>query len=575
MVEYSLDNDFNDSFKQYAFGVSIDSKNQLEEFAKILRSGTQMVEINIASMYGGEGASAEKIGKEERKAISDLANINKVELSVHAPWSLNLSGINPQSGELDPRYKDILRQEIDASLKFVDEISEGMNKKHMPTIFHASNDQFGNPDKENVIFAYDVLENKVVPILKGEIPGMTKQEFLSSSLYGKELEEIKSEEEKKLIENGIHEEKREYEVIDENGNKVIKTEPVLVISPEAGFELRKIQEKEKLAEQIANLDNYIFNIENFQLKSIPIQIQEALQKNDFETVDSLRQQMDSLSKNVEELKTKKAFLEKQMNLNIVPLQRFDEKVVELTAQGIKDAAMHSAFETKTQPMILIENPMNPHMSLSNPEELAKTIQLARELFVKEAMEKKGLSRSEAEALSKELIGINLDTGHLNTFKAYGFKDEDLVNMALKAKDYVKRYHLSDNMGYTDVHLPIGQGTTPTKQIYEEMKKAGIEVPAILEVFGGIGGMDVGIEKSYQYMAQNMNLPVFGSIPYTSLPQYASKPYSGLVGNYSEYSNLNLKNDFFSYGFSGIFPAMGAGYIEENKNRSQFSGVPTF
>ncbi len=574
MVEYSLENDFNDSFKQYAFGLSIDSKNQLEEFAKILRSGTQMVEINIASLYGGEGTSAERIGREERKAISDLANVNKVELSVHAPWSLNLSGINPQTGELDPRYKDILKQEIDASLKFVDEISAEMNKKHMPTIFHASNDQFGNPDKENVIFAYNVLNNKVIPIMKEEIPGMTKEEFLSN-IYGNELKNIKSEEQKRVILNGIKEEKREYETVDENGNKVVKLQPVLSISPEAAFELRKINEKQNLVEQISQLDSYIFNIENFQLKSLPNQIQDALSKNDFDTADRLRQQMESLSRNVEELKVKRDLLEKQASLNITPLEKYDQKAVELAAQGIKEVAMRSAFETKTQPMILIENPMNPHMSLSNPEDLAKAVKLARELFVKDAIEKKGLSKEEAEELSKELIGINLDTGHLNTFKAYGFKDEDLVNMAMKAKDYVKRYHLSDNMGYTDAHLPIGQGTTPTKKIYEEMKKAGIDVPAILEVFGGIGGIEVGAEKSYQYMSQTMNLPIYGSIPYTSLPQYASKPYSGLVGNYSAYSDLNLKNDFFSYGFSGIFPALGAGYIEGNKNKSQFSGAPMY
>ena len=572
MVEYSLDNDFNDSFKQYAFGVSIDSKNQLEEFARILRSGAQMVEINIASMYGGEGTSAEKIGREERKAISDLANINKVELSVHAPWSLNLSGIDPRTGEKSPIYDSILKQEIATSLNFVDDISQGMNAKHVPTIFHASNDQFGNPDKNTVIFGYDVLENKVLPITRGEIPGLRRDDFLSKELYGKEIEKIKDENVKKLVEEGIREEKRTFEVVTADGKKEVREEPVLVVSPEAQFELEKIRKREELAERMASLDNYIYNIKELQLKNLPAQIQDAINRADFVEAQNLMKTRDSLLKTVDELETQRRFIEKQAASGIDPIVRYDEKAADLAAEGIKRAAIYSAFETKTQPAILIENPMSPNMSLSNPQDLVRAIQKARELFVQEAVEKKGMSRSDAEELSKEIIGINLDTGHLNTFKANGFKNEDLVNMALKAKDYVKRYHLSDNMGATDAHLPLGQGTTPTKQIYEELKKAGVEVPAILEVFGGLGGLDMGASQSYQYMAENMNIPVYGSIPYTSVQQYVSRPYSGLAGNYSAYSNLNLKNDFLSYGFSGLFPAVGGGYMED-KNKTPFSGVP--
>ena len=78
MTEYELDSNFNDAFKQYSLGVSIDSKNQLDEFAKVLRSGAQMTEINIASMYQGEGGTpAARIGKEEREA-----SISRIKLSL-------------------------------------------------------------------------------------------------------------------------------------------------------------------------------------------------------------------------------------------------------------------------------------------------------------------------------------------------------------------------------------------------------------------------------------------------------------------------------------------------------------
>ena len=73
----------------------------------------------------------------------------------------------------------------------------------------------------------------------------------------------------------------------------------------------------------------------------------------------------------------------------------------------------------------------------------------------------------------------------------------------------------------------------------------------------------------------MNAPIYGAVPYTSIPTYAAHPYSSIVGDYSAYSNLGLKNDFLGYGgFSGLFPALGGGYMNEgDKNRQGFSGVP--
>ena len=106
MAEYMLNSRFNDPFNKVKLGVSISERNQLEEFSKVLRSGANMVEVDIASIYGlrGEqGGSAENIGKEERQIIGNLAKVNDVDLSVHAPWAINLSGIDPESRTKKPR----------------------------------------------------------------------------------------------------------------------------------------------------------------------------------------------------------------------------------------------------------------------------------------------------------------------------------------------------------------------------------------------------------------------------------------------------------------------------------------
>ena len=179
-------------------------------------------------------------------------------------------------------------------------------------------------------------------------------------------------------------------------------------------------------------------------------------------------------------------------------------------------------------------------------------------------------------MSEQLIGINLDIGHVNTFKSFKnekgeyYTDKDIVDMAMAAKDYLKRYHLNDNMGDIDAHLPLGEGNAPVKEIYEKLVKAGVEVPAIMEVFGGMGGIEAGAIESLQYMGA----PIYGNVPYVSMPSYLGQPYSSLVGDYSAYSNLGLKHDFFPYGgFSGISPVPGAGYMERDHGGNSFSGAP--
>ncbi len=90
----------------------------------------------------------------------------------------------------------------------------------------------------------------------------------------------------------------------------------------------------------------------------------------------------------------------------------------------------------------------------------------------------------------------------------------------------------------------------------------------MEVFGGLGGLEAGTVQSLQYMGA----PIYGNTPYVSLPSYLGQPYSSLIGDYSSYSNLGLKQDMFPYsGFSGISPG-GGGYMD-NKGNQTFSGVP--
>ncbi len=558
MTEYRLDNKFNDAFKQASLGVSIGENNQLAEFAKILRSGAQMVELDLASLYGftGQGTPAARITKKEREAIGNLARTTDSDLSVHAPWSINFSGINPKTGERNAEYMDLMKKEIAAAINFTDDVSKPMGRRNMPIIFHAASDNFGSPDPNMRFSVYDKEQDKAFTVGPYKIPNVTEREFLDRyTEIKKAYDKLEDEKERKKF--------------------IIQGEGGITLSPKATFAFLKDQEAMGYSQELASLDISQHNIE-LQKKQIADSLVDYSIRGTQKELNLIKMK-ELLDKEEQGIQNRRFLKEKQLANIDKRFTRFEEEAPVLAAEGIKDAAIMSA-KTSTKPMILVENTMTPDMSLSDPTDVRETIDKARELFVEAAMNDKTLrlSRSGAEDLSRKLIGVNLDVGHLNIFKSYvnpdtgkPYSDKDIVKMAEKLGDYVKRYHLNDNMGDIDAHLPLGEGTAPIKEIYETLKNAGVDAPAIMEVFGGVGGITAGMGPSFQYMSA----PLFDKTPYASLTAYAGNPYSSIVGDYSSYLNLGLRNDLFQYGgFSGIAPTFGAGYMD-NKGGGDFSGAP--
>ncbi|MGC8533251.1 MAG: sugar phosphate isomerase/epimerase family protein [Candidatus Parvarchaeum sp.] len=572
MTDYMLNSKFNDPFNKVQFGVSIGERNQLEEFAKVLRSGARMVEIDVASVYGlgGEqGNAADTIGKTEREAIANLAKTNDVDLSVHAPWAINFSGIDPQSGKKAEIYEHSVEREIGTALEFADDISKKMGRQNMPVIFHASADQFSDPDKSIVYSVYDQKDEKVIQVTKQEIDLGIDKNTVSNP-----------EERKRLAMQKFREMYGEnfYKNIFENKDKklgFVSDDGKVILSPEGSVEFQKKGILQQINQERASLNISLRNLE-YQEADILAKMSAAKSKsnqNEFEKAKKELENIQDMVKNLNQKYTELEIDEKSLSNRFIP---YDKKAPELAAEGIVKAAMFSYKNTESKPMILVENPMSPTMSLSDPKDTAEAVRIAREEFAKELHEKQHLSLREAEKISSDLIGINLDIGHINVFKSYinpktgqPYSDKDIVEMAKAAGDYLKRYHLNDNMGNKDSHLPLGQGNAPIKEVYDAMMEKGLDVPAIMEVFGGLGGLESGTIQSLQYMGA----PLYGNTPYVSLPSYLGQPYSSIVGDYSSYSNLGLKQDMFPYGgFSGIFPAAGGGYME-NKGNSSFSGTP--
>jgi sugar phosphate isomerase/epimerase len=559
MTEYQLGRKFNDAFKQTALGVSIGEQNQLAEFAKVLRSGAQMAEIDLASLYGftGNGTPATRMGKTEREAFGNLAKTNQADLSIHAPWSINPSGINPQSGERDMEYMALMKNEMKAAINFADDVSKSMGKHNMPIIFHAASDHFGNPDPKLRLIAYDNEADKIFPIKEQKLDNMTAEKF--RQLYGDDT----------------------YNRV-KIGLKPSEDGKGIILTPEAAFQFQKDQLRINMNQERVNLEINQRELEMQKFRLVN-ELAEASAGGDLARIDKLNKTKDAYDQMLKDLNVRKDRIDNGIEHINERLVRYDEKAPLLAAEGIKDAALMSARST-TKPMILVENTMTPEMSLSKPVDVAKAVEQARRLFVDAATkdEKLNLSKSDAEDLANQLIGVNLDVGHLNIFKSYGLDNRKIVSMLteqgklddktrVRLADYIKRYHLNDNMGDIDAHLPLGEGTTPIKEIYETLRNAGVEAPAIMEVFGGQGGIEAGMTQSLEYLGA----PIYGDVPFTSLPTYAANPYSSIIGDYSHYSNLGLRQDLFSYGgFTGLSPILGGGYMENTRGGGGgFSGAP--
>lgn len=345
MTEYTLNNKFNDPFNKVQFGVSIGERNQLEEFAKVLRSGAKMVEIDVASVYGlgGEqGNAADTLGKTEREAIANLAKTNDVDLSVHAPWAINFSGIEPQSKTKSEIYEHLVENEIGTALKFADDISKKMGRQNMPVIFHASSDQLSDPDKSLVYSIYDQTEGKVIPIQKQEIE------------LGIDKTKISDPEERKRLAlekfKDVYGENFYKEVFENKNNKklgFVSDDGKVILNPEGALEFYKRKTSQQLNQERASLNISLRNLE-YQKVDFLAKLNAARAQSNKKEIDAMTRALESIENMARDLTQKDQELEiaeKNLDSRFVP---YDKKAPELAAQGIVKAAMFSYNNTESK-----------------------------------------------------------------------------------------------------------------------------------------------------------------------------------------------------------------------------------
>lgn len=244
-------------------------------------------------------------------------------------------------------------------------------------------------------------------------------------------------------------------------------------------------------------------------------------------------------------------------------QRVEDFAIGKASETLTNVALHSYDKSKetgiAAPQISLEN-LYQGMGFSQGEDLAKMTQKTRDKFIVKLHKERNMSRSEATKIAEKMIGVTFDIGHLNISRKHGFSEADLVKEAEAVKEYINKVHLTDNFGFSDVHLPIGMGNVPVKALMKAIGKKGADAVKINEVGGWINAFKT---SPFPQLLQAAGSPIYGT---GSGPTWAQS--SGFQQSYSSGFGQMLPDThygLFGAGFSQL-PAELGGSVQGSRGR---------
>jgi len=524
-------------FGSYGLGASVSPMgSQLAKTNTSINWGVNNLELSMANNldYQNRGYLGQ-LGVPEREELVRLTNLNRVNLSIHAP-------IVDPAGYSEGVFSESARQnalrELRNSIDFADQIGTRSNVKNVPVVIHAAHDAIGNPmPQERLIYVKQET---------GQVQAANPMIVVPDQTYWDYIKKLGLKDKYHTPEDQKQKGKWDYETLSDGRLK---------ITPTGRLKMQNKLETIGLEHQRANADYWFDHFSGGNPNS---------------TNPNAGAYRDQLLHINAELRYIKGLSEnKDTNLQ-TPYVETEAFAVGRIADTISDLAVYAA-KKESQPMIAVENWV-PESVAGDPEQVGRIIKKAREEFVNKLtdpkIEKNPWRQSDAIKTAEKVIGINFDIGHANLWKKYTkwddaegkmveYTNEDVKKWANDVYPYLKHVHLTDNFGDMDAHLPIGWGNAPIKEVLNDLKKRGWSGRAILETFGvpaygpESGGMFGVAESLYQ----------------TGMPLIPGGPsWEKAAGSYFR----------SGYGFTGI-PQRGGTYWPDmgyqGPHASGFSGVP--
>ncbi|MCD6464646.1 hypothetical protein J7L02_03955 [Candidatus Woesearchaeota archaeon] len=534
-------------------GVSLNPfAHPIQALQEKIREGASRVEFGFfgAGKGNAQQFTPEAIGKTEREMLRNLAEINEVKSSTHATVATgSLAGFDGQRGEFSDEMRMQSLKEIAKAIDFAADATHGG-----PVVVHLQ--EFPRPITKLKGFRPFGLEGKekekeliiVADKEKGKIQAVRRD----IELYEPEMEKVYNPltgeyEERPKFKNGqLVMKKLTYDDV-----MKIEREKDPNVHPDVAFlkhyytskmkeleaeslryseEIKRVRErlekirkalkyyqelKQKLPPEKWNIFKKVAQTD--ELGVLPPEVKDPVEylKEKEKDYQSHLQHMEKYIEHYQEQleRMKSDIYDEKGNLKIVPVE---EVALEKTSDTIARAALIALEKTRQkkhlkQPLFIAPENIFPETYGSHPEELEKIILASRKKMV-EFLKQRGYSEAQAKELAKKHIKATLDVAHMNLWRKYfkppspNMKPEDVDKAfnkwfvkqveKLAEKGIVGHVHLSDNFGFDDEHLSLGQGTVPLKDLIKALKKSGVK-DMIVEV--GSFNPRTGLHDAWRFL----------------------------------------------------------------------------
>lgn len=563
--------------------------NQIKSVNERINMGAKAIEVSM--LFPDK---IESIPNQHLDELNKLRKLTGVDFTVHGPL-IDPTGIGSQEGEQkwDPLQRKFAEEKITSVVERAKRVMG--DKENVIVTIHASN---GLPEPETKIIQDGEPIVKGLGVIDprsgrfGTIPA-PPEDYLSGDKKGDpyaELRRINRESWLDSLSQISVELMRTHEIFDksEKGDEQNKKLKGLDIEEMKKTDLSP-QTKEdinvlgKNKEKLETNDAYARAVSRDAYQNLNKLFNQAYYSADEEDKKKLDEYKSKVGKIVKEYnndsgKVNPYELYETVKEGVKVLNDIKEPQI---LKPIKQFAIEQASETfsnvaintygkdgKNAPILSIENPP-AGSGINRAEDLKDLIEASRKKLADKLVDKKGLSKSEAEAESKKLIGATWDVGHINMIRKFGYGDKDLRKEAEKIAPFVKHIHLSDNFGLDHTEIPMGMGNVPMNAHLEELRKVHQDKLKQIKMVSETGNW----------------FEPFGTVPFVETLQAFGSPIYGM--NMSPYWNQSVARGPGNY-FSGYgttlpdqhFSMYGAGFSSlptelggQMSGRSRMSGNP--
>ncbi|MFH1455702.1 MAG: TIM barrel protein [archaeon] len=518
-------------------GISLGFGDAVRNALNASMAGATTVELSFTGAGKGDirqGGTPETYGKTKREDIRQLAKINDMQISTHASLAVTgLAGMDQQGRSFSQKQAQTNMTEIKKAIDFAADACGGgavvAHTGEFPTVIgrykefeesdsdeemmHLANKETGE------IMSFRVNQKLNVPKWQTNNQGKWIDAYGNSTTELHKRIPVVDEKSKKIIfeevswndiqekvkkmNQGLPKEEQmspaKYFFIQQQSGDLERTLPF------AHHHYQRVDQLQHQLKEFKKLQDDYSAMEQTMPKEHQDRIKRAFEREVFKDKDRLPKDMKASEFIKNKLKDMELDLQRESegyygySKQIQQLENMKKKMVDIEEEGVRRSAHNIARlgmyaydveqkkKLKRDLFIAPENLFPETGYGAHPEELKKLILESRKNMTDMLVQKKNMDRDKAQQVASNHIKATFDVAHANLWRKY-FKgsDEDFNKWMNKQIDNLNKdniighAHLSDNFGYSDEHLTIGEGNAPVEDFVKKLKDKGFKGAMIAE-----------------------------------------------------------------------------------------------